>query len=187
MAEALGVAAAVAQFATMGLKTIHFINSLYRSENGTPQEYEELTMVTEDIEKLTSRLRVADNESTSIAVFRRLTEDEVAIRQLATESEQIARQLLDFIDGILGKKSNEKARSGKRRLQSFKVGIELAWKEGDVKQFEGRLQRVLQEMSMRTMNLLRYNISPAHYAMLIASQTPTRPYNGLQRTDREDN
>lgn len=158
MAEALGVAAAIAQFAGLGFKVIQFALDSYRTENldGLPQDIEELRMVTRDLEELSNALQEAEHGSTSAALAREPTGDEIAIRKLSLESRKVAKTLIEFLSGLQGKDEEQNSRrSGKRKMKAVRVGVRLVLKKEEIKEQESRLQRIVQEMSMRTMNLLR--------------------------------
>jgi hypothetical protein len=149
--EALGAAAAIAQFSGMGLKLIRLTNDIYGSTTGFPTEYHELITVVTDAERLSQSILK------DVEVQPDETEDEASIRELAAESKLVAEELLLVLEPLRGRVTASANLPRARRLAALGPAFKLAWKEHDIKLLESRLQRIMGEMSARTTNLLRYN------------------------------
>ncbi|RPA79306.1 hypothetical protein BJ508DRAFT_415950 [Ascobolus immersus RN42] len=151
MAEALGLAAGIAQFSMMGLKFAGIVREVYESTSGIPDEYGEIMSVASDIENITGQLL------TQTAHPKYHGDDEQAIYKLAAESNQIAIELKATIkkalDGSRTKSTPlaNKSQSGKR----LGTALRLFLKEKDIKHLEERMQRIVNEMSLRTTHLMR--------------------------------
>lgn len=151
MAEALGLAAAVAQFASMGLKVVRFSVDIYGSSDGMTEEGGELMKITEDMKNVTEKLK---HETTGD--FDSSTNEDIAIRQLAIESNGLAQEIMGVLEGIQGKITAWGGSAERSKRKTIKAAFKLAWKEKDIRQMEQRLKKILDEISFRKIVHMRF-------------------------------
>jgi hypothetical protein len=149
---ALSVAGTIVQFVDFSSKVLLKSHELFTSETGASSVDEQLSFVTNELLKLTTKLsRPLRLESVPV----RSTSGEHELEVLCNECGLVARELLARLDGL-------KVKGGSfRKLKSFQKAIKSAWTKEEVKAIATRLSGFKDMIQMHILANIRFVFSPA--------------------------
>jgi hypothetical protein len=143
--SSLNLASTVVQFIDFGWKLAAEGCELYRS--GSLGRNDELEQITKDIAQFAENL-IAANKCSDLG----LSNDEKALRQLASSCKVLA-------DKLLSELSTLKLQKPQNGLESFRTALRSSRKRGSVQGIEKRLEDLQRQLNVRLMNILRYSNS----------------------------
>ncbi|PTB60142.1 hypothetical protein M431DRAFT_502264 [Trichoderma harzianum CBS 226.95] len=141
--NAVGIAAAVVQFADFGFRLVKSAWELYKSPSGQASEYIELSAVSQDLSSL------AD------AVKAKLDESQGSIGEVFTRLYRECKATNDELQSIL---SNLRVKAGSNKIELAADGLRVAFRQvaaaGDIEKLADRLSQIRQQMDVGLLYLL---------------------------------
>jgi chromosome segregation ATPase len=143
MAEAfvvLGIAANIAQFIGYGLQLLSDGKEIYNSLHGERDEHHVLEAIVEDIRNLSNEAKPLSAQS----------EDEIALRKLATECDLLADRLTAILNDLKVPKDTRF-----RRLKTVQQTIRSAAKKRDIQDLKRKLIELDARLRTRASRMLQ--------------------------------
>lgn len=148
----LGVAANVIQLVQFAGKLISESQEAYDSLDGTSHRNTHLEAMALNLQTLLAQLSKEPTEPASILPSRAessaRTSAEENLKQLVTDSKEIAKQLLMTLQNL-------KVQVGNRRWRSVKQALTSAWKQKDIAELQTRLSDIRQQIDTTLLICLR--------------------------------
>ncbi|KAE8454648.1 hypothetical protein EG329_000271 [Mollisiaceae sp. DMI_Dod_QoI] len=145
---ALSVAGTIIQFVDFGNKLLTSSMQLYKSSQGSLKAYEELELVTGDLQSVVAKLRRASSivpEQATPAATEEFHREKDVFLEICDQTANIAQELLDRLK-TLKVKSN-----GYRALESLKAAVRTAWSKDEISSLKGRLSILKDSLQSRSM------------------------------------
>ncbi|PVH79590.1 hypothetical protein DL98DRAFT_420136, partial [Cadophora sp. DSE1049] len=122
---AIALAGNILEFTRLGISLLNDTRELYKSAKGSLSVNDQLELITIDLEAFVAKLRES-NPGTSI---------ENSFQALLTETQGVAKQLLDRLEGLKSKDSRG------RKWESFRKAIKGAWTRDEIEELTKKLSR----------------------------------------------
>ncbi|KAH7409565.1 hypothetical protein BKA64DRAFT_400156 [Cadophora sp. MPI-SDFR-AT-0126] len=136
----ISLASAVVQFVDFSVKLVSAGHELY--EQGSLADNDEVEKITQDLANLTEELG-ADRP----APAQQLSQDEIAIKQLAGSCKELAEEMLAVLTTLKGQKPKSGLETVRKSLRSMR-------KKGKIQDIEKRLGKIRDELNLRLTAIL---------------------------------
>ena len=156
--SALSLAGTVVQFVDFTIKVMAKGREIYNSTSGSLAVNEELEIVTNDLLRLTERLKESTHPETQI---RTLSMDEQALEAIAANCTSIGQELLELLDLL-------KAQGQKRKWKSFYQAFRTVWKQGEIDATLKRLSSFREELELHLLISIK-SVLPERHEFLEAN------------------
>ncbi|KAI9679715.1 MAG: hypothetical protein M1822_007321 [Bathelium mastoideum] len=144
---ALGIASNIIQFVDFSLKVVSKGNHIYRSNDGSLAEHNDLELVTNDllilqkgIEQSLTAPSLNDSDEDG---------DKKAMKALLLASDKSAKNLLQRLNMV-------KAQGRFRRWKSLRQALKSIWSKKEIEELSSRLSMFRDELQTRTIISLEY-------------------------------
>ncbi|QYS92888.1 NACHT domain-containing protein [Trichoderma simmonsii] len=141
--NAVGIAAAVVQFADFGFRLINSAYELYNSPSGQRSEYIELSAVSQDLSSLADAIRA------------KLDENQGSVGEVFTRLHRQCKSTNDELQSILSKL---KVKAGSNKIELAADGLRVAFRQvaaaGDIDKLANRLNQIREQMNVGLVYLL---------------------------------
>ena len=122
---AIALAGNILEFSRLGISLLHDTHELYKSAKGSLSVNDQLELITIDLEAFVAKLQET-NPGASI---------ETSFQVLLTETQCVAKELLDRLEGLKSKDSRGK------KWESFRKAIKGAWTKDEIEELTKKLSR----------------------------------------------
>jgi hypothetical protein len=141
---ALGLVSNIVQFLSFGAGLLSQSWAIYKSLNGTSDDVVDTEIATTDLLRVTHGLKqsILPNDTTA------LTAAETSLDNLRIRCHDVGEELLAILDKLTIK-------GQKTRWKSIKQALAREWKDGKLKELQGRLQHLRAEMNLHVVVSLR--------------------------------